>query len=154
MSWDVEGVSGDTSVSCPRLSFGGTVPSKKTPAHRVTGAAYSLRCRGSRRCRDAPVGAPPEGNAKEVTRRQTRHLRLDRLQHASTDCGPRRPRACRPPPPMAICTHLRRDMQLGFRNWASDADCDDGGPGYEFRPAPGPIVLLCVHDRFDKPVEN
>jgi len=28
------------------------------------------RCRrsGSRRCRDAPVGAPPEGNAKEVTR--------------------------------------------------------------------------------------
>ena len=29
------------------------------------------RSRGSRsRCRDAPVGAPPEGNAKEVTRRR------------------------------------------------------------------------------------
>ena len=29
------------------------------------------RWRGSRsRCRDAPVGAPPEGNAKEVTRRR------------------------------------------------------------------------------------
>jgi hypothetical protein len=27
---------------------------------------------GSRRCRDAPVGAPPEGNAKEVTRRRRR----------------------------------------------------------------------------------
>ena len=130
-------------MSCPRLSFGGTVPSKKTPAHRVTGAAYSLRCRGSRRCRDAPVGAPPEGNAKEVTRRQTRHLRLDRLQHASTEARAGRARAGRRPRwrSAPICAETC--------NWASDADCDDGGPGYEFRPAPGPIVLLCVHDRFD-----
>ena len=36
---------------------------------------------------------------------------------------PRRrgPRFDPPPPPM----HVRRDVQL----WASDADCDDGGPG-------------------------
>jgi hypothetical protein len=32
----------------------------------------AVRHRGSRRCRDAPVGAPPEGNAKEVTRRRRR----------------------------------------------------------------------------------
>jgi hypothetical protein len=30
------------------------------------------RRRGRRRCRDAPVGAPPEGNAKEVIRRRRR----------------------------------------------------------------------------------
>jgi len=39
------------------------------------------------------------------------------------DCGPRFP----PPPP--ICA--------GTCNWASDADCDDSGPGSEFRPALG-----------------
>jgi len=39
-------------------------------------SAYSVpgrrRRRGRRRCRDAPVGAPPEGNAKEVIRRRRR----------------------------------------------------------------------------------
>ena len=39
------------------------------------------------------------------------------------DCGPRFP----PPPP--ICAETC--------NWASDVDCDDGGPSSEFRPAPG-----------------
>ena len=64
-------------MSCPRLSFGGTVPSKKTPAHRVTGAAYSLRCRGSRRCRDAPVGAPPEEPSEENAIEVTHEKSLD-----------------------------------------------------------------------------
>ena len=39
-------------------------------------SAYSVpgrrRRRGRRRCRDAPIGAPPEGNAKEVIRRRRR----------------------------------------------------------------------------------
>ena len=39
----------------------------------ILGARGRRRWRGSRsRCRDAPVGAPPEGNAKEVTRRRRR----------------------------------------------------------------------------------
>ena len=38
-------------------------------------------------------------------------------------CGPRFP-----PPPL-ICAETC--------NWASDADCDGGSPGSEFRPAPG-----------------
>jgi hypothetical protein len=49
-----------------------------------------------------------------------------------------RMRRLRPALP-ASSAHLRRET----RNWASDADCDDGGPGSEFRPAPGPI-LRCV----------
>ena len=43
-----------------------------------------------------------------------------------TDCA-----HCGPlfsPPPL-ICAETC--------NWASDADCDGGGPGSEFRPAPG-----------------
>ena len=52
---------------------------------------------------------------------------------ACADCGPRFP----PPPP--ICAETR--------NWASVADCDDGGPGSEFRPAPGSTpgpIVRCV----------
>ena len=44
--------------------------SRRSPHTRRRGRR---RWRGSRsRCRDAPVGAPPEGNAKEVTRRRRR----------------------------------------------------------------------------------
>ena len=106
-------------MSCPRLSFGGTVPSKKTPAHRVTGAAYSLRCRGSRRCRDAPVGAPPEGNA--IKKSLDARLAI----YGSTDCSTRadglrpapaaRVPAAAPDGDLHPSRHLRRDMQRGFR---------------------------------------
>ena len=48
------------------------------------------RRRGSRRCRDAPVGAPPEGNAKEVTRRRRRVTTV-----ASRDDGGVERRQCR-----------------------------------------------------------
>ena len=42
------------------------------------------------------------------------------------DCGPRaqRPPTAPPPPLTPLCTETC--------NWASDADCDDGGPGSEF----------------------
>ena len=41
------------------------------------------------------------------------------------DCGPRVPR---PPPPMAICT---KDC-IETPSYASDGDCDGGGPGAEY----------------------
>ena len=62
------------------------------------------------------------------------------------DCGPRFP----PPPP--ICAETC--------NWASDADCDGGSPGSEFRPAPGrrhvdrPIVICCKVAVCVRPVHN
>ena len=63
------------------------------------------------------------------------------------DCGPRFP----PPPP--ICAEMC--------NWASDADCDGGGPGSEFRPAPGrrhvdlgPIVTCSKVAVCVRPVHN
>ena len=59
-------------------------------------SAYSApgrrRRRGSRRCRDAPAGAPPEGNAKEVTRRRRRVTTA-----ASRETVSWRTAACQPP---------------------------------------------------------
>ena len=54
-------------------------------------------------------------------------LASPRCRIYGNDCG-----HCGPPrfpPPLPMCTETC--------NWASDADCDGGGPGSEFRQAPG-----------------
>jgi hypothetical protein len=72
---------------------------------------------------------------------------LQDLRQRLRPCGPRFP----PPPP--ICAETC--------NWASDADCDGGGPGSEFRPAPGrrhvdlgPIVTCSKVAVCVRPVHN
>ena len=85
--------------------------------HRVTSFAF-------------PSGGAPAGASL--------HLRLPLrrrwpgaavAQTASTADRLRRLAGPRFPPPPPICAETC--------NWASDADCDDGGPGSEIRPAPG-----------------
>jgi hypothetical protein len=44
----------------------------------------------------------------------------------SSECEDCVPHACRPPPPMAICI---KDCMIGMPSYASDGDCDGGGPG-------------------------
>ena len=72
------------------------------------------------------VSTPPTPSpttAAPPSRRPRRRLRLRLRLPDCADCGPRFP----PPPP--ICAETC--------NWASDADCDDGGPGSRVPPGPG-----------------
>ncbi len=71
----------------------------------------------------APIGA-------------SRHLRLALCDDAAraayaeciygSECEDCVPHAGRPPPPMAICI---KDCMIGMPSYASDGDCDGGGPG-------------------------
>ena len=79
-----------------------------------------------------PSGGAPTGASLHLRLplRRRRPQRRVRYEYADciygtdcADCGPRFPR--QPP----ICAETC--------NWASDAGCDDCGPGSEFRPAPG-----------------
>jgi len=57
------------------------------------------------------------------------------MLNSNSDCGPAAARAFQP---IAFCAET-----CNWGLWASDADCDDGGPGSEFRPAPPPGPTAC-----------
>ena len=70
-------------------------------------SAYSVpgrrRRRGRRRCRDAPVGAPPEGNAKEVIRRR-RRVTMAASSDGSVVAHSSLPAASRVSPSSVVCS--------------------------------------------------
>ena len=97
-----------------------TVVSRRRRRH-ATAASSDLFC--------VPFGGAPTGASLHL-RLPLRRRRGPGAECADciygTDCAHCGPRFS--PPPL-ICAETC--------NWASDADCDGGGPGSEFRPAPG-----------------
>ena len=73
-------------------------------------SAYSVpgrrRRRGRRRCRDAPVGAPPEGNAKGVIRRR-RRVTMAASSDGSVVAHSSLPAASRVSPSSVVCATTR-----------------------------------------------
>jgi hypothetical protein len=130
---------------------------RRQPRRRVHRLHLRLRLPG---LRPAHAGRRPDGDLHQGLHRNAL-VRLGRRLRRRRPCGAEylgcqlctsrhrlRVRRLRPALP-ASSTHLRRDVQLGFRRRLRRAE--DGGPGSEFRPAPGPIVLIrCVC----RPVEN
>ena len=70
------------------------------------------------------------GANRRVSTPSTRPLRRRGPRRAEciygSECEDCVPHACRPPPPMAICI---KDCMIGMPSYASDGDCDGGGPG-------------------------
>jgi len=84
-----------------------------------------------RRHRVTSFAFPSGGGAnRRVSTPSTRPLRRRGPRRAEciygSECEDCVPHACRPPPPMAICI---KDCMIGMPSYASDGDCDGGGPG-------------------------